>query len=97
MIEVSLPAHALRLHVALPPDDDVYNELVSTTETKTQGGYVAYHPAKRDDDHNTDAARAMVMAIVALLDEDDVEEEPDFGYGWVSIEGGATWTPPWGS
>lgn len=83
------------IHLALPPDDEPYQELLSTTETRSDSGkYVAYHPAKRDQDHNLSSLCCIVMAIVALGDGDEGNES-DNGMGWVDL-GDSGWKPPWG-
>ena len=81
---------------ALPPDDDVYNELISTTQTRASSGRLFYHPAKRDEEHQTDALRAVMLAIHVLISMDVAEhdewidEQP-----WVNTGDRSGWKPPW--
>lgn len=86
-------AATLRLHFALPPNDEIYNEIVSTTETKTSAGYIQYHPAKRDEEHNTDMLRAVMLAAAQLANEGTEDEHFESEMGWAGANEG--WRPPW--
>ena len=81
--------------------DDIHTieELVNTVERKTAGGYVRYEPARRGEDHNTDALRDLIYAIhqIVISGEAGEYEEDLAGLGFVPASAGqqATWKAPW--
>lgn len=84
-------------------DDTVINELVSTTETRTGGGYTKYYGppdpsgGRRILDHNTDALRCMTATIIegeALNATSTTESQLLAALGWAG-RGGEGWRPPW--
>lgn len=92
-------------YLLLGQDDQVINELVSTTETKRESGYTTYHGIKlgghRQLDNNTDALRYLVATIM-LGTELDTSNTAELGLlralGWIGSSGGdegKPWTPPW--
>lgn len=86
-----------RTKIILAPDEDLLQELEGTTELETASGYVRYVPPVRGRDHNTDALRCVMAAILrygtilAGGDEFDASE-----FGWANVRG-PKWTPPWGA
>jgi len=86
-----------RTKIVLALDEDMLQELEGTTELETASGYVRYVPPVRGRDHNTDALRCVMAAIVrygtilAGGEEFDASE-----FGWADV-GAGKWTPPWGA
>ncbi len=85
-------------------DDTVINELVGTTETKGSGGYTTYKGppdpggAKRKLDHNTDAMRELMAAIlygVKLDTNTDTEMALLKAMGWAGVADEQEWSAPW--
>lgn len=90
-------------YLLLAPDTTVINELVGTTENKGSGGYTTYMGpndptgSKRRLDHNTDALRELVAAILFGTDKDtktDTETALLKAMGWAA-GGNENWSPPW--
>jgi len=81
-------------------DVEMAEELAGTTQRKTAAGYTIYEPAKRGQDHNTDALRDVSCAILDYQSRGDLGDHEDdlTGLGWAS--GGEMaevpgWKPPW--
>lgn len=93
-------------YLLLARDETVLNELISTTESKGGSGYIIYHGppdpsgGRRIIDHNTDALRYLVAAIM-MGDEcstvSTTEAELLAALGWAGKGGDTTWEPPWES
>lgn len=87
------------LPMVFPDDQEAFDELTTTVETRTGGGYIVYHPARKNQDHISDSYRLARKAIQAWAEDQIVEELEDFSqYGWMeaSIPGGnAKWAPSW--
>ena len=84
-----------RTRIVLAYDEELIRELEDTTETQTPAGYTVYHPAKKGHDHNTDALRCVMAAIIrhsTMLDGSD--EFPIDEFGWIDV-GGSKWSAPW--
>lgn len=77
-------------------DAETLEELVGTVQRGTAAGYMLYDPAKKGEDHNTDALRDVACAIDFVTNrEDSAEWEDDLeGLGWAQVEG-VRWQPPW--
>ncbi len=85
-----------RLKIILASDEELVTELEDTTELPTLTGNVVYHPAIRGVDHNTDALRCVMSAILKQAIMGDIEEFDPDEFGWVSNMGGkSNWKPPW--
>jgi hypothetical protein len=78
-------------------DTALVTELVTTTETADGAGNKVYHPQKRDQEHNTDAVRCLLLAIRDLTD-DPGSADGSFG-GWAGALAGSVeygdWRAPW--
>ena len=80
-----------RTRIVLAYDEELIRELEDTTETQTTAGYTIYHPAKKGHDHNTDALRCVMAAIIrhgTMLDGSD--DFPIDEFGWIDV-GGDRW------
>ena len=80
-------------------DIQTIEELVNTVERKTAGGYVKYEPAKRGEDHSTDALRDLIFGIhqVVMSGEAGEMEEDLAGLGFIPVAAGqqGSWKAPW--
>lgn len=86
-----------RTKIVLALDEDMLQELEGTTELETASGYVRYVPPVRGRDHNTDALRCVMAAIVRYGTMLAGTQKFDArGLGWVDV-GRGKWTPPWGA
>ena len=84
-------------------DTELIDELIGTTERRTQSGYVVYYgppdPLRKGGmrDHNTDACRYLIAGIYDYLFNTGQiykEEEILSALGWVKA-GQENWKPPW--
>jgi hypothetical protein len=81
-----------------PVDRDEWDELATTTRTRTARGDYVYHPARRGEEHITDALRYLARAVTSLgAPFTSAEEEFDpAAVGWVRpFEKSATVAPDW--
>lgn len=96
------------IHLVLPNDTPMLEELAGTTEKKTQGGRTVYYGppdpegAGRMLDHNTDAARQLVDAILHASETGENLSEADLigAMGWAGTARGSEehqWKAPWQS
>lgn len=85
-----------RVKLVLASDEELRRELEDTTELPTAGGYVRYIPAIRGQDHNSDALRCVMAAILKHATMGDVDTFDPEEFGWVRNMGGrGTWKAPW--
>lgn len=85
-METYSSAEVQRTRLVLAYDEELIRELEDTTETQTTAGYTIYHPAKKDHDHNTDALRCVMAAIIrhsTMLDGS--EDFPLDEFGWIDV------------
>lgn len=89
------PEKAEEIIILLPSaDEETLSELRGTTETKSQTGYVQYHPSERNVEHVTDSLRAAILAILSLSEISEKGVVVD-ELGWITGTEGSNWTPPW--
>ena len=85
-----------RVKIVLASDEELVRELQDTTETATPSGNVVYHPAVRGQDHNSDALRCIMAAILKQATMGDIDEFDAEEFGWVqNMGGGREWKAPW--
>ena len=87
-----------RTRIVLAYDEELIRELEDTTETQTPAGYTIYHPPKKGHDHNTDALRCVMAAILRHSTmQAESDEFPADEYGWINIDDSRRrWKAPWG-
>ena len=85
-----------RVKIVLASDEELVRELQDTTETTTPAGNVIYHPAIRGQNHNTDALRCIMAAILKQATMGDIDAFDPEEFGWVrNVKGGRPWKAPW--
>jgi hypothetical protein len=106
MINANLTLPGIQLW--LGNDNDLVEELIGTTERKTDGGYTVYYSTKKannwnpraQEDHNRDAATYLAHAIsYGILQESDTFSDMEMinACGWAGVTGQVDpWRPPWG-
>jgi len=87
-----------RVKIVLASDEELITELEDTTETTTASGNITYIPAIRGQQHNSDALRCVMAAILKHAIMGDIDEFDAEEFGWVKNMGGGgrKWKPPWG-
>lgn len=80
----------------MPPEDEMYNELINTTQSYTPAKYVIYHPPVKDEEHNTDALRCIAIAIHSFNQDNDGGSDFVKEMGWAPTTGKSPWKPAWG-
>ncbi len=86
-----------RVKIVLASDEELVRELEDTTETTTASGNITYIPAIRGQDHNSDALRCVMAAILKHAIMGDIDEFDANEFGWVQNMGGGgrEWKAPW--
>jgi len=83
-----------RTKIILANDEELIRELENTTEMPTEANYIRYIPAVRGQEHNSDALRCVVAAIMKYAIMGNVDEFDATEFGWVRKKG-ANWVAPW--